>query len=149
MTSYADTGFLLSLYLPESTTAAANAAMRSVKPPLPLTPLGLLELQVALYLTVFRRQITEPQRREAWQLIEGDIRGELFAPTPIPSAALYEDAAKLAEKYSPTIGTRTLDLLHVAAGLRLGARVFLSFDVRQRKAAEGEGLRVLPRAWRR
>jgi predicted nucleic acid-binding protein len=122
--------------------------MRSVKPPLPLTPLGLLELQVALYLAVFRRQITEPQRKEAWRLIEGDIKSELFVPTPVPPAALHEAAVRLAEKYSPTIGTRTLDLLHVAAALILGARVFLSFDIRQRKAAEEEGLKVVPRAGR-
>jgi len=43
--SYADTGFLCSLYLPNSTTAAAGAAFRSVKPPVPITPHGFLELQ--------------------------------------------------------------------------------------------------------
>jgi len=142
--SYADTGFLFSLYLPETTTAAASAAFRSVKPPVPITPHGFLELQVALYLSVFRKQILETQRREVWQLIQEDLGEGIFVVTPVASSSLYEHAAKLAEKYSPTVGTRTLDLLHVAAAVILGARQMFTFDTRQRKAALGEGLTVLP-----
>jgi hypothetical protein len=36
---YADTGFLLSLYLPETTTAAASTAVRRLRAPLPITSL--------------------------------------------------------------------------------------------------------------
>jgi predicted nucleic acid-binding protein len=143
--SYADTGFLVSLYLPETTTAAASTAFRKLEPPLPLTPLGFLELQVAFYLAVFRGLLSEPQRREIWQLVEADIDGGIFALTPVPSALLHDRAAKLAAKYSPTTGMRTLDLLHVAAAMLLGAERMFTFDQRQRKAATGEGLRALPR----
>jgi uncharacterized protein len=110
----------------------------------PITSLGFLELRVALYLSVFRGQIGETQRRAVWQLIEEDFRDGLFVLTPVASSALYEQAARLAEKYSATVGTRTLDLLHVAAALTLGAGQMFTFDVRQRKTALGEGLRVLP-----
>jgi predicted nucleic acid-binding protein len=144
VTSYADTGFLFSLYLPETTTPAASAAFRSVKPPVPVTPLGFLELRVALHLSVFRGQIDETQRRAVWQLIEQDFQEGLFVLTPVASSALYEQAAKLAEKYSTTVGTRTLDLLHVAAALTLGAKQMFTFDARQRRTAHGEGLKVLP-----
>ena len=44
----------------------------------------------------------------------------------------------------PQIGTRSLDLMHVAAAMILEAGLFLSFDERQRKAAEAEGLRTEP-----
>ena len=44
----------------------------------------------------------------------------------------------------PTLGTRSLDLLHVAAALVLDTKVFFSFDDRQRKAAASEGLKVKP-----
>jgi hypothetical protein len=37
-----------------------------------------------------------------------------------------------------------LDLMHVAAALNLHADLILSFDERQRKAAEAEGMRVGP-----
>jgi predicted nucleic acid-binding protein len=39
---------------------------------------------------------------------------------------------------------RTLDLIHVAAALLLGANVRLSFDNRQRKVAAREGITALP-----
>ena len=42
MKSYADTDFLVSLYLNEATTTAANAAVQTVRQPLPLIPLGFL-----------------------------------------------------------------------------------------------------------
>jgi hypothetical protein len=144
MKCYGDTGFLLSLYLPETTTSAANAAMQSVKPPVLLTPLGLLELRVALHLAVFRKHIAEAQRKAVWQLIEQDLTAGLLMVAPVPSVAWHDVAAQLAEKYSATIGTRTLDLMHVAAALILDAKLMLSFDARQRKAAECEGLRLLP-----
>ena len=57
---------------------------------------------------------------------------------------LYPKAIELAERHSATLGTRSLDLMHVAAALILGADLFLSFDERQRKAAEAEGLTVRP-----
>jgi hypothetical protein len=47
MRYYADTGFLLSLHLPETTSAAAAAAMQSVAEPLPVTPLVALEFRSA------------------------------------------------------------------------------------------------------
>jgi hypothetical protein len=48
---------------------------------------------------------------------------------------LREKAAQLAEKYTGSLGTRTLDLLHLAAANLLGARQLLSFDEQQRQAA--------------
>ena len=46
--------------------------------------------------------------------------------------------------YTPSAGTRSLDLLHVAAAWLIEAKTFFSFDERQRQAAAGEGLEVKP-----
>jgi predicted nucleic acid-binding protein len=48
------------------------------------------------------------------------------------------------QKYTSTFGTRTLDLLHIAAAILLKAGQFLSFDERQRQAAKREGLKLRP-----
>ena len=40
------------------------------------------------------------------------------------------------------LGTRTADLLHVAAALELGAECLYSFDQQQRKLARAVGLKV-------
>jgi predicted nucleic acid-binding protein len=65
-------------------------------------------------------------------------------PTPVASNELHEKARQLSDRYTPTLGTRSLDLLHIAAALVLGAKEFFSFDDKQRKAAAGEGLKVKP-----
>ncbi|MBV8176406.1 MAG: type II toxin-antitoxin system VapC family toxin [Verrucomicrobia bacterium] len=144
MKSYADTGFLVSLYLNEATTTAANAAVQTVRQPLPLIPLGLLELRNALYLAVFRKQISEATRAAAWQRVEIDIKNGIYVEAPIGQLDLHEKAAQLAQKYTAIFGTRTLDLLHIAAAILLGASQLLSFDERQRRTAKREGLKLRP-----
>jgi predicted nucleic acid-binding protein len=41
-------------------------------------------------------------------------------------------------------GHRSVDILHVATALHLGARIFLTFDTNQRKLAAAEKLKVKP-----
>jgi predicted nucleic acid-binding protein len=144
MDYYADTGFLISLYINETTTAAANSAVKVITHPLPLIPLGFLELRNALYLAVFRKQIQERIRHAAWQMIERDIRNGVFMKVQLDPDRLHDKAAELADKHSVTAGTRTLDLIHVAAALLLGTKLFLSFDNRQRMVAKREALEILP-----
>ena len=144
MKSYADTGFLVSLYLNEATTTAANAAVQTVRQPLPLIPLGFLELRNALHLAVFRKQISEATRAAAWRRVEFDIKSGIYVEAPIGQLDLHETAGQLVQKYTSPFGTRTLDLLHIAAAILLKAGQFLSFDERQRQAAKREGLKLRP-----
>ena len=146
MVAFADTGFLVSLYLEETTSKAADAAVGKDKDrqPLPLTPLVLLEMRNAFNRSVQRQRITAAQRDALWQDVEADIASGFLVPTTVAAAALHDTARELSDRYTPTLGTRSLDLLHVAAALVLEAKVFFSFDDRQRKAAAGEGLKVKP-----
>lgn len=144
MVAFADTGFIASLYLEEATSKAADAALGSKRQPLPLTPLVHLELRTALNRAVQRQRITTAERDALWQDVEGDIASGFLVLTPVASASLHARARELSDRYTPTAGTRTLDLLHVAAALLLGAETFFSFDERQRLAAKGEGMKVKP-----
>jgi len=56
----------------------------------------------------------------------------------------FRIAFELSERPSMLIGTRSLDVLHVAAAKSLRANVFVSFDDRQRKLAATVGLKVSP-----
>ena len=144
MTSYSDTGFLVKLYLEEPESPKAIAAAQSASKPILLSPLTFLEMKNALHLNVFQKKITEETRRAAWSAFEADLDNGLHAVMPIPSIEHYEKAGELADQYSSTEGSRSLDLLHVAAALLLDAGELLSFDTRQRKVAAGQGLRVRP-----
>ncbi len=144
MTAFADTGFVASLYLKESTSAQARAAIQAALVSLTLTPLVMLELRNAFNRAVQRQRITIAQRDALWQDVEADIAGGFLVPTPIASGELHDKARQLSDRHTHTLGTRSLDLLHVAAALILDAEEFFSFDERQRKAAVSEGLKVKP-----
>jgi hypothetical protein len=144
MVAFADTGFVASLYLKESTSAQARAAIQAAPAALPLTPLTALELRNAFNRAVQRQRITAAQRDALWQDVEADIASGFLVLTPVASDQLHHKARQLSDRYTPTLGTRSLDLLHVAAALVLEATVFFSFDDRQRKTAASEGLKVKP-----
>ena len=144
MVVFADTGFIASLYLEESTSDAADSALGTNREPLPLTPLAALELRNAFNRAVQRQRITAAERDALWQDVEADIAGGFLVPTPVASGQLHDKARQLSDRYTPTLGTRSLDLLHVATALLLNAKIFFSFDDRQRKAAASEGLKVKP-----
>jgi predicted nucleic acid-binding protein len=53
-----------------------------------------------------------------------------------------ERAADLSREPTPKLGTRTLDVLHVASALVLGSRSFVTYDERQAALAKAVRLRV-------
>jgi predicted nucleic acid-binding protein len=55
---------------------------------------------------------------------------------------VVREAERLSALHSEKLGTRSLDILHVAAALVLGAAEFHSFDGRQAALARAAGLRV-------
>lgn len=144
MSAYADTGFLVSLYLEEMTSPAADAAFAELAGGLPVTPLGLLELRNAFNLAIVRGRITEGERDRLWAKFEEQCEVGVFETSAVEVEALHQRARELSDRYTPLPATRSLDLLHVAAAIELGAQEFLSFDDRQRRVARAEGLRVRP-----
>ena len=76
--------------------------------------------------------------------MEADLASGFLVPRTVPAADLHAKARELSDRYSPTLGTRSLDLLHVAAAVLLETETFFSFDERQRQAAAGEGMEVKP-----
>lgn len=144
MKYYADTGFLLSLHLQETTSAAAATAMQNVAEPLPITPPVALEFRNALRLAVFRQKITETERAAAWTSFAQDLAAGSLEQTAADSGGVYAEAESLCDQFTVTTGVRTLDLLHVACARVLGRTEFLSFDKRQRALATQAGLKVLP-----
>ncbi len=52
------------------------------------------------------------------------------------------EAERLSALYSEKLGTRSLDILHVASALVLGSTSFVTFDRRQAALARASGLKV-------
>ena len=138
MSAYADTSFLVSLYVPDSNSAAAASEMARLPLPVMMTSLGELELMNAVQLRVFRNQIAALERRPHASF-RADVEAGVLAIRPM-SEAMYTEARRLASRWTPRLGTRTLDILHVAAAIVLEADSFHTFDDRQKKLAKAAGL---------
>lgn len=142
MSAYADTSFLVSLYVLDANSGAAAAQMKTATLPVLITTLGELELANAISLRVFRRELTLAKGRAAYSLFVKDIQAGIFVLMPLPTM-LFDRAKKLARARTPHLGTRTIDVLHVAAALLLRADGFCTFDRNQARLAKAERLAVL------
>lgn len=140
---YLDASFSVSLY---STDANTNAALSTLPPSgeiLILTSLAELETVNALALRVFRKAITSAEAEASLRAFEEDLRKGVLLRKSIAEAA-HERARKLSILSTARLGIRSVDLLHVAAALELGATRFFTFDVRQRNLAVDAGLVLNP-----
>ncbi len=143
MKAYCDTSFLVSLYAPDANSEVSAAEMLRASTMLLITPLCELELVNALQLRLFRNELTAAETQAAYTAIQSDISAGIYSLQPL-STGIFEAAKRLSLKYVAKIGSRSLDVLHVAAALAMGAEMLLSFDDKQRKLARAAGLRVAP-----
>lgn len=140
MTTYADTSFFVSLYLPDRHSEEAQRRTLE-RPGLWLTPLHRAEWAHAIAQHVFQRTISPGESQQVYRAFERDRRLGLWVETGVPEMA-FEICAALARRHVARLGVRTLDSLHVASAMELKAERFWTFDVRQAKLAEVAGLRT-------
>jgi hypothetical protein len=144
MSFYADSSFLVSCYLTDANTAQAKIHLAKITAPLTLTALQFLELRNAIKLGIFRHLYSTVDAMAAWTNVEKDLRsGRLVRRDPKWSIA-FRIASMLSNRHSATIGTRSLDVLHVAAAKCMRVSEFISFDSRQRTLATTVRLKVAP-----
>ncbi len=144
MKDYADTSFILSLYLLDVHSAKAAGHLTGRKRPLAVSALLAFEVEQALELAMFRKIVASLQGRKALSDWQADLTAgavEIVA-TDWPQA--LQEARRIARLRTAAEGYRSLDILHVATALVWQAEEFLTFDERQAKLALAEGLRVKP-----
>ncbi len=141
MKAYADTSFLVSLYLDDAHTDTANAWMKRRINPLPFTPLHRHEIRNAIRAAVWRKQIDGAQRREYFRLMEEDLKAGFLEHQAVGWTDAFREAERIGEAQAEQTGVRSADLLHIGIASVLGAVDFLTFDATQRKAATGAGFK--------
>lgn len=141
---YADTSFLCSLYLRDVNTAAATALVTSQALALAFTPWQRCELRNAVRLSVPRGNATAADAQQALLDIDEDAAAGDLVEAPLVWPDVLAQAEMLSAKHTAALNVRTLDLLHVAAALTVGAKLFLTFDGRQRPLAQAVGFKVKP-----
>jgi predicted nucleic acid-binding protein len=129
----------VSLYVLDSHSTRAAAQIKGATLPILLTSLGELELSNALFLRRFRKELPAFKVKAAYAMFRRDIADGLYHWKPL-SGDTFETARQIAERRTPQLGARTLDILHVASALILDADSFYTFDRIQAQLAKAEGL---------
>ena len=141
--TYVDPSALIKLYFHHPDSAAISAWRARRRDALPVTHHGRVEIVSGLCQAAFRRHITSVALRDALASVEEDFAVGRY----VHADALWRSALRRAEdltrEYTPEIGCRSLDVLHVACALELRLPNFLTFDLRQRRLARAIGLKTV------
>jgi predicted nucleic acid-binding protein len=138
---YADPSFIVSLYSPDVNSAAAALTMQAPSTQRFVTTFGELEVVNAMGLRIFRKEVTPAQAQASLREFEKDLRDGVFHLRGLADSVL-ERARELSRQTTAKLGTRTADLLHVAAALELGVDCLYTFDHHQRKLAQSLRLKL-------
>ena len=141
MKVYADPSFIVSLYSPDANSAAAAHTMQATFAQPFVTTFGELEVVNAMGLRVFRKEVSPVQAQSSLLEFEKDLRDGVFQLRELTDPIL-DRARQLSRQTTAKLGTRTADLLHVAAALELSVDCLYTFDLHQRKLAQSLRLKL-------
>lgn len=108
------------------------------------TVLHALEVRNAFKLGIFRGLFAEADAAGALSNLQRDLAAGRLVKSSVKWPVAFRVAARLSDRHSAVTGTRSLDILHVAAAKALRTVEFVSFDARQRALAAAVGLKVAP-----
>lgn len=144
MNAYIDSALFVKAFVLEANSEETIRLLEETGEPFAYSHLHEIEIPNAIRLKRFRGEITKSQETAATRAFLADVDAGRFERIAYDLAAMLMRAESLSAKCSAEIGTRSLDLWHVAAALVAGCETFVSYDTRQRKAAELSGMRVMP-----
>jgi predicted nucleic acid-binding protein len=146
---FADSSFLVSLYLPNDRfSAAARTIAISFRDAVAYPLLVELEFTNTIWRAVGEKRIPARLATSLFGAVDRDLDKGFLVRHGLDAVAHYRNAMKLSTEYAARYLTRTLDVLHVAAALLLEAKTLASFDDRQRRLAASFELRLLPETLR-
>ncbi len=140
MSIYADSSFFVSLYI-QDRHAAEVQRLLAKRTDMWLTPLHRAEWAHSVAQHVFHRKISADQAQRLYTEFERDRESRSWIEVSVPEMA-FERCIQLAQQHVSRLLSRTLDTLHIASALELGAERFWTFDERQAKLAQAVGLKV-------
>ncbi|MFP4157433.1 MAG: type II toxin-antitoxin system VapC family toxin [Opitutales bacterium] len=141
---YADSSFLVSLYLCDANSAVARQEMKHHPGGVALSRIAGLEVKNAFRLALYRQWIQPIQEARLQVLFDADSAGGFLRAVPFATDEIFSEAERLSRLQTAISGNRSLDVLHIACARVADLEVFASFDGRQRKLAESVGLQLVP-----
>ncbi len=141
--TYVDPSALRRIYIHDNRSRGFCTWRARLRGTLPLTRHGRVELVNSICLAVFRADINRAEGEAALADLEADLEEGRLWLADVPWRHALDRAGDLSRLHTPVLGTRTLDVLHVASALVLESRSFVTYDERQAALAKAVGLRVV------
>jgi predicted nucleic acid-binding protein len=141
--TYVDPSALRSLYVHDDRSKRFARWRARAGNPLPLTRFGRTEIVNSFQLDLHRGFLTEEDVRAAMSDLGTDIEDGRLVLVDSLFRRTLDLACQLSERHSSRVGTRTLDVIHVASALTMKATHFVTYDDRQASLAKAIGLRTL------
>jgi predicted nucleic acid-binding protein len=141
--AYFDTSIITKWYVREADSEAAPRLRQQFDPPAVLTHLHRLELSNAWQLKLFRKEVKKAVLARAREDLQTDVDAGVWLAPAYDLADVFRRAEELSSSKTSKLGTRSLDILHVAAALELSVKTFVTGDSRQAKLASACQLHVV------
>ena len=143
MSAYFDTSAIIKLYFPEAESEALSKWVSEQKQIIPLSLFHKTEICNAFALKLFRGEISEEQYHQILLCIDEDQQAGILKELSPDWMTVFRKSADIARQHTPSMGTRSLDIIHVALAVASRCKHFLTFDKRQSELASACGLEQL------
>jgi predicted nucleic acid-binding protein len=140
---YVDPSALRSLYVHDDRSRKFCGWRQRLGGSLPLTRFGRSEIVNSIQLAIHRELLGNDTARAALADLQDDLRAGRLTLVDALWRRTLDLATTLSELHTSQLGTRTLDVLHVATAVTLEATHFVSYDTRQTALAKAVGLKAL------
>jgi hypothetical protein len=129
MDAYFDSAIIVKLYVQDASSPDAIRLVGVYVATYALTQWQALEVKKAIRLKAFRAEITAAEMNQSIAAFEQDLAPGRWERPAYTATSIEQKADELPAGHSPTLGCRTLDIIHVA--LVLGAKEFVTLDARR------------------
>ncbi|MGB5420544.1 MAG: type II toxin-antitoxin system VapC family toxin [Desulfobacterales bacterium] len=140
---YVDTSIIVKLYIKEKYSRNASNWLKENNEAVPLTSFHELEFINAIHLKLFRIETTPQTIRQIMARFDEHEKKGIYYRPPLDWSAVFIHAIDLSKTHSASLGSRALDILHVASALSIHADKFLTLDDRQSQLADLAGLKIV------
>jgi predicted nucleic acid-binding protein len=140
---YFDTSALRPLFIHEERSQRVSRYLRRHRAAIRITRFGYAELINSIACAVFREDISPAQFSAAVADMDVDLKTQRVTIVDLLWRGAMDRATQLSRKHTPELGSRMLDVLHVASALELGVKTIITYDQRQIELARSAGLRLV------
>ena len=140
---YFDTSALRPIFIHEEHSRRVIRYLRRHRRAIRITRFGYAELINSMACAVFRKDISTAQFAAAVADLDTDLRVQRIMMVDLLWRAAMDLSTELSRKHTSVLGSRMLDILHVASALELGAKTFITYDERQIELGRRAGLKTI------